>query len=87
MPGRRVCGGWTRDMWKPGLRSRQEKILKGLVYHFEELTCPMKDGASQLALVVKNPPANPGDIRDAHLISGSGRSPGEGHGDPPTRLE
>ena len=38
--------------------------------------------ASQLALMVKNPPANAGDIRDAHLISGSGRSPGEGHGDP-----
>ena len=68
MPGRRVCGGWTRDMWKPGLRSRQEKILKGLVYHFEELTCPMKDGASQLALVVKNPPANAGDLRDVSSI-------------------
>ena len=39
-------------------------------------------GTSQLALMVKNPPANAGDIRDAHLISGSGRSPGEGHGDP-----
>ena len=39
-------------------------------------------GTSQLALMVKNPPANAGDIRDAHLISGSGRSPGERHGDP-----
>ena len=35
---------------------------------------------SQVALVVKNPPANAGDVRDAGLISGSGRSPGEGHG-------
>ena len=37
-------------------------------------------GASQVVLVVKNPPA--GDIRDLGLISGSGRSPGGGHGNP-----
>ena len=30
----------------------------------------------QVALVVKNPPANVGDIRDSGLIPGSGRSPG-----------
>ena len=30
--------------------------------------------------MVKNPPANAKDIRDAGSISGSGRSPGEGHG-------
>ena len=38
--------------------------------------------ASQVALVVKNPPAKAGDIRDMSSISGSGRSPGEGHGNP-----
>ena len=38
--------------------------------------------ASQVALVVKNPPANAGDIREAGLIPGSGRSPGGGHGNP-----
>ena len=32
--------------------------------------------------MVKNPPANAGDIRDAGLISGLGRSPGEGKGYP-----
>ena len=32
--------------------------------------------------MVKSPPASPGDIRDAGLIPGSGRSPGEGHGNP-----
>ena len=37
---------------------------------------------SQVALVVKNPPANAGDIRDAGLIPGSGRFPGGGHGNP-----
>ena len=38
--------------------------------------------ASQVALVVKNLPANAGDIRDTGLVPGSGRSPGEGHGNP-----
>ena len=32
--------------------------------------------ASQVALVVKKPPANAGDIRDTGSIPGSGRSPG-----------
>jgi len=35
-----------------------------------------------VALVVKNLPANRGDIREAGLIPGSGRSPGGGHGNP-----
>ena len=39
--------------------------------------------ASQVVLVVKNLPANAGDIRDVDLIPGSGRSPGVGHGNPP----
>ena len=37
---------------------------------------------SQGALVVKNVPANAGDIREVGSIPGSGRSPGEGHGNP-----
>ena len=32
--------------------------------------------------VVKNLPANAGDTRDAGLIPGSGRFPGEGNGNP-----
>ena len=32
--------------------------------------------------MVKNPPANAGDIRDAGLILGSERPPGGGHGNP-----
>ena len=39
-------------------------------------------GASLVELVVKNPSANAGDIRDVCLIPGSGRSPGRGHGNP-----
>ena len=35
-----------------------------------------------MALGVKNPPANAGDIRAAGSVLGSGRSPGGGHGNP-----
>ena len=38
--------------------------------------------ASQVMLVVNNPPANAGDIRDAGSTPGSGRSPGGRHGNP-----
>ena len=34
------------------------------------------------SLVVKNPPANVGDVRVVGSIPGSGRSPGGGHGNP-----
>ena len=37
---------------------------------------------TKVALVVKNLPANAGDIRDAGSIPGWGRSPGEGNGNP-----
>ena len=39
-------------------------------------------GAAQVALVVKNPPANAGDTKDAGLTPGSGRSPGLRNGNP-----
>ena len=42
----------------------------------------IQTGASQEPLVVKNPLANAGDIRDTGLIPGSGRSSGGGHGNP-----
>ena len=38
--------------------------------------------ASQVALVVKNPPATAGDLRDSGSIPGLGRFPGGGHGNP-----
>ena len=36
--------------------------------------------ASQVALVIKNAPANAGDIIDIGSIPGLGRCPGEGYG-------
>ena len=38
--------------------------------------------ASQMAIGVKNPPANTGDVRDAGSIPGLERSPGGGHDSP-----
>ena len=38
--------------------------------------------ASQMELVVKNPPANAGDMKDTGSIPRSERSPGGGHGNP-----
>jgi len=42
----------------------------------------LNNRASPVALVVKNLPANAGDIRDTGLIPGLGRSQGGGHGNP-----
>ena len=39
-------------------------------------------GASQVAVVIKNPLANAGDIRDMGLIPELGRPPGGGNGNP-----
>ena len=44
---------------------------KALCSRFQLLVC----GASQVALVVKNLPANVGDSRDTDCVSGLGRSP------------
>ena len=41
-----------------------------------------KERASQMALVVKNPPANAGELRDAGSVPGSGRYPGGEHVNP-----
>ena len=40
------------------------------------------DGASQVTLVVENPPANAGDVRIVGSVPGLGRSPGGGQGTP-----
>ena len=38
--------------------------------------------ASQVTLVVKNLPAKAGNVKDMGSVPGSGRSPGEGDGNP-----
>ena len=53
----------------------EQGVLHLVVYYTER-------GASQLVLVVKNPPANAGDVRDVGSILRSGKSPGGEHGNP-----
>ena len=52
--------------------------VQGFYIGFPNLT----ERASQGELMVKNPPANAGDIRDVGSITGLGRSPGGGNGNP-----
>ena len=49
-------------------------------WEFQKFQLPKE--ASQVALVVKKPPANAGDVKDPSSIPRSGRSPGGGYGDP-----
>ena len=51
-------------------------------YGFFKCVNLLKPKAFQVALVVKNMPANAGDVRDTGSIPGSGRSPGVGHCNP-----
>ena len=48
----------------------------------EEFVLHLLFWASQVVLVIKNTPANAGDIRDVSLCPGWGRSPEGGHGNP-----
>ena len=81
-----ILGGWS---WllsvfnspifyseTPGLSLELSWLQVGIMRSY------LKSGVSHLALVVKNPPADAGDIRDQYLIPGPGRSPGRGHGNP-----
>ena len=59
------------------MKSQVTNIL-GCVGHLVSVTVI----ASQVALVVKNPPASAGDIRDMGSVSGLGRSLAGGLGNP-----
>ena len=71
----------------PAKRKKGEAIPKGGAVSFQKVLRTNKAyisflWASQVVLVVKNPPAKAGSIRDTSSIPGSGRSPGEEHGNP-----
>ena len=53
-----------------------------LVLRFAFTIISQQPQASQVALVVKNPPVNAEGVRDTGLIPGLGRPPGGGHGHP-----
>ena len=64
-------------------------VKRSVVYPFgykSQKTQPKLAYASQAALVVTIPPANTEEVREAGLIPGLGRSPGEGHGNPLQRF-
>ena len=58
-------------------KDEEKSFFNSIYLHNLSLHC-----ASQAALVVKNLPDNTGDAKDTGLIPGSGRSPGEGNGNP-----
>ena len=62
-----------------------KNILNGYLFNLALCVLTIRD--SLMALVVKNPPANAGDIKDAGAIPGSGRCPGEGTLPLATRME
>ena len=62
------------------LATRTQDFLSVILYITYSSVNYISDAV--LALVVKNTPANAGDIRDGGLIPGSGRSPGGGNGNP-----
>ena len=63
-----------REAWRAAIHGVAKSWTR--LSDWTELNRPW---ASQVALVVKNPPDNAGDIGS---IPGSGRSPGGGHGNP-----
>ena len=63
------------------MRKHGDEVKDHLFYHYHQIGILLVV-ASQVTLVVKNPPASAGSIRDVGLIPGPGRSPGGGHGNP-----
>ena len=72
--------GWSARRGATYMGSQGSQLLSCILLLSKYLlTAYYMSGASQVALVVKNPPANAGDIRDMGSIPGLGRSPGGGH--------
>ena len=75
-------GGSLRWRWGPNQRWEwdKEQLSGELAPSFAQT--PGVLGASQVVLMVKDPPVNAENIRDASSIPGLGESPGAGHGNP-----
>ena len=79
---------WAGTLWRwwvKWINKTQHLFLE--VLKFDNNECWLGRGyiykqASQVALVVKNPPANAWDLRDMGSIPGLGRSPEGGNGNP-----
>ena len=78
-----ALNGFRFQLW--GFRRRENWHWEGHKFRRDMLSLVVcshcgQGRASQVALVVKNLHCNAGDIRDASLILGLGRSPGVGNG-------
>ena len=70
--------GPTRTLkWRPAVRLREQLKESCVLCHGSSGSVDL-GWVSQVALVIKNPPASARDIRDRGLISGSRRSSGGG---------
>ena len=79
LPGSSVHGNFQERVLEwVAIAFSEKKVLYVIIKYCVKLCY----GTSQVVLVVKNPPANAGDVRDSGLILGSGRSTGEGNGNP-----
>ena len=68
------------ELWCVTLEYFKEKLARH--WNLISLQFHVCEWASQVALVVKNPPANAGDMRDLGSIPALGRSSGEGNDNP-----
>ena len=65
-----------------GCCQRFDGLLSTLLFYVSCFPLDAVLEASQVAQVIKNPPANAGDARDMGSIAGLGRAPGGGNGNP-----
>ena len=75
-----ICGLWVATCLRRAAWWADDP--QGLSRAFLRQKCVELHWASRVVPVVKNLPANPGKVRDAGLIPGSGRFPGGGHSNP-----
>ena len=73
LPGRRLRGVCPEERGSQGASGQ---------LHYSVFGKHQGSSASQVALVVKNPPVNAEDVGDVGLIPEWGRSPGGRHGNP-----
>ena len=78
MSAKKGWGGWEGGKPREGSQNGL-KFFKFICLVLVEA----HKGLPSLALVVKNPPANAENVREAGLVPGSGRSSGGGHGNSP----
>ena len=75
-------GAWQIMVYGVAKNQTRLKRLSFLLFSFNGCSQKMYCGPSQVVLVVKNPPARAGEVRDVGSIPGSGRSHGEENSTP-----